>query len=518
MPDDSDEYIWTSDTFRSRSSSAVPELNRRIFEMEKSSLRCPICGDLFRNAVSLKACYHSFCSECIRLTLKNGRNSMKRKRECPVCRENIREEDDKAIIPNRGLQEVVRSYDSLREILWQRLVLFSASERKGTDECVPEKINRADLTYDPPVLRKRQDKDDMVEQNNFTTLDEGNGEGNIHKRARHNLNMGAEEVNCNLNTHKTNHCVSTSLKQSSPRKHQFGELPDRTRKPKAATHYHGMKKRRLQDLCRNEGLSTKGTDVELRSRHQEYIYLWNAECDAIEPRNTKELIAEVQKRESARDKELKQSICNGSGSHEIHMKNLKENMKVVDDNDPDTIQRSNLSVPKSNSTIIVSSGNYSFDQKLDSGFKALIEAAKSKGIAKNRHIAVDQKEKNVDQRKYTHELSTCNHQRLCEKVGYHSFGDSSTIEEVRVKVLSDSSTKSMDSNQTSRSTKPVKKEGFKSEDIRKSKIGTKPDNKVKGSWVCLMCTFLNETRTWSAASCEMCGTLRNVQTKGYENV
>ena len=79
-------------------------LNLHLQAYEQSSLQCHICHSFYVNAVSLQPCHHSFCSECVRQALKMSRMNMKRTRSCPICRRPIKQEDDKAIIPNWGLQ------------------------------------------------------------------------------------------------------------------------------------------------------------------------------------------------------------------------------------------------------------------------------------------------------------------------------------------------------------------------------------------------------------------------------
>lgn len=61
--------------------------------------------------------------------------------------------------------------------------------------------------------------------------------------------------------------------------------------------YHGMKRKNLVELCRKEGLSTKGNDDDLKKRHSDFITLYNSECDAEHPRSVDQLIQEIKKRE-----------------------------------------------------------------------------------------------------------------------------------------------------------------------------------------------------------------------------
>jgi hypothetical protein len=70
---------------------------------------------------------------------------------------------------------------------------------------------------------------------------------------------------------------------------------------KTVTSYHGMKRKKLMELCSKEGLPSNGSDEELKRRHSEFITLYNSECDAEYPRSVSELVKEIKKRENGRN-------------------------------------------------------------------------------------------------------------------------------------------------------------------------------------------------------------------------
>ncbi len=106
---DDDEYVWVEGPFKNN----PPALNHKLKSFEEDALRCPSCREFYTNAVTLRPCHHTFCSQCIRRSLAT-RNGVKDKQCCPICRTNLeiitpsgikkqlKEED--AIIPNYGLQ------------------------------------------------------------------------------------------------------------------------------------------------------------------------------------------------------------------------------------------------------------------------------------------------------------------------------------------------------------------------------------------------------------------------------
>jgi RING-type zinc-finger len=88
--------------------------------------------------------------------------------------------------------------------------------------------------------------------------------------------------------------------ESVPRTRTVPAVPAPTEPPRAKKRsfsYHGMKKSKLQEWCRAEGLSTTGTEVELRLRHESYCVLYNAECDAARPRPISVLLEVISARE-----------------------------------------------------------------------------------------------------------------------------------------------------------------------------------------------------------------------------
>ena len=72
------------------------------------------------------------------------------------------------------------------------------------------------------------------------------------------------------------------------------------RKRRPDTHYKGMHRNKLAELCRKYGLAETGDAVMLKARHQAFISLYNAECDSFTPRSEAEIAREINKRESAK--------------------------------------------------------------------------------------------------------------------------------------------------------------------------------------------------------------------------
>jgi hypothetical protein len=74
------------------------------------------------------------------------------------------------------------------------------------------------------------------------------------------------------------------------------------RKKKPVTYYNQLSLQKLKEKCKQEGLSFLGNEKTLKARHQEYITLYNSECDSLTPRSQAELVREIDMRESARSR------------------------------------------------------------------------------------------------------------------------------------------------------------------------------------------------------------------------
>mmetsp|Transcript_32476 Transcript_32476/g.63592 ORF Transcript_32476/g.63592 Transcript_32476/m.63592 type:complete len:378 (-) Transcript_32476:147-1280(-) len=85
-----------------------------------------------------------------------------------------------------------------------------------------------------------------------------------------------------------------------------------------------MKRKQLLELCRKENLSTTGSDMELKRRHEDWILLYNSECDSAHPRPVHELLKVLRAREAATKAEEMRSIHNGSKRQESLFNRLQK--------------------------------------------------------------------------------------------------------------------------------------------------------------------------------------------------
>lgn len=97
------------------------------------SLRCKICGDYFRSAVTIANtnCGHSFCSECIRNTFRQQLVTTKRQRRCPQCNYEVQNES-RELVKNFALQEAVSAYKTTLPRILEALASSSSVDPRNS--------------------------------------------------------------------------------------------------------------------------------------------------------------------------------------------------------------------------------------------------------------------------------------------------------------------------------------------------------------------------------------------------
>ncbi|NXT79688.1 RAD18 ligase, partial [Zapornia atra] len=72
------------------------------------------------------------------------------------------------------------------------------------------------------------------------------------------------------------------------------------RKPMSKVVYNLLSERDLKKKLKEHGLSTRGTRQQLVKRHQEFVHMYNAQCDSLNPKPVAELVKELEKNEKIR--------------------------------------------------------------------------------------------------------------------------------------------------------------------------------------------------------------------------
>ncbi|XP_014802100.1 PREDICTED: E3 ubiquitin-protein ligase RAD18 isoform X2 [Calidris pugnax] len=276
-------------------------------------------------------CSHNYCSLCIRKFLSY-------KTQCPTCCVAVSESDLKN---NRTLDELVKSFNSARQQLFQ-LVLdtplissplacsrYSAGKSQGRSPVswpvVKEEVPVIDsfLKKEKVCTSTKADGLAGTEQKVFKTEEQRNLYGSSaeadgkdseagtqspestqsHEKPSTSVVKRVEKVECPvcevaipeqyINKHLDS-CLSREEKKDSLRSSAH------KRKPMSKVVYNLLSDRDLRKKLKEHGLSTQGTRQQLVKRHQEFVHVYNAQCDSLNPKSVAEVVKELEKNEKIR--------------------------------------------------------------------------------------------------------------------------------------------------------------------------------------------------------------------------
>lgn len=285
--------------------------------------------------------------------------------------------------------------------------------------------------------------------------------------------------------------------------------------PRTIPVYHGMNKKKLQELCKMEGILSTGSDHELRQRHLEFLRLCNAECDAKNPRSKDQLVREVTQRENARKAEVKKCMLSGIQAHTKYLERIKESRKALG--------------AEEHSSGTVSSGNMSFDHLMKVGFKNLIHAynAKKSDLGRNSREHIADNNSMIRRSGTSQGPEGTVHppdpqtDKLPSAVSSASSNPSPTTVVIREPPLKGVTTRSRSGSSrgvtkkdvciTSTLTSFSNSNSSVKQLVSSSKKNTVPASSRK-TWICNQCTYVNEAIPWSntKAKCGMCQMSRNL--------
>jgi hypothetical protein len=318
-----------------------------------------------------------------------------------------------------------------------------------------------------------------------------------------------------------------------------------------------MKKKQLQVLCKQEGLSTQGTEEELKTRHQTFITLWNSEIDSIAPKTPSEMVEIVKQRERSQKEERLKEFSNGTNNHGKYLETIRRSLKKKGEGEDTKI----------------TSGCSEFDNQMKDKFDMLTKQLKQRRKASKAGSTVE----SVDSQKPSPVLASKEmdekRSSLAESAAKHGSSPSVTEEnEIHSKKspVASSATETSDTSiskpallidlvedtldneqsntpslqrvkdtsassttpKTKKSPKPVKSATPKAS-LSQSKLAVKPREGTKrergspvdtdsshlkrrrnqrsaaGPWECNTCTFINSVRKWTNTNCQMCNNPRN---------
>nr|XP_021152276.1 LOW QUALITY PROTEIN: E3 ubiquitin-protein ligase RAD18 [Columba livia] len=264
-------------------------------------------------------CSHNFCSLCIRQSLSS-------KTHCPACFVAASESD---LRNNRLLDDLVKSFNSARQQLFQLVQdtgQTPAARSPGSWPVLKEEVPPIDSFFRKAEVCASTTADGLAGtvQKIFNTEDHHNLDSTAaeadgkddelgsrespectqgHEKPSTSLLKAVRKVECPvcgvaipeqyINKHLDS-CLASGEKKDSLRSSAH------KRKPLAKVVYNLLSDRDLKKKLKEHGLSTHGTRQQLVRRHQEFVHMYNAQCDALTPKSVAEIVKELEKNEKVR--------------------------------------------------------------------------------------------------------------------------------------------------------------------------------------------------------------------------
>uniref|UniRef100_A0A8B9ZK10 RING-type E3 ubiquitin transferase n=1 Tax=Anas platyrhynchos TaxID=8839 RepID=A0A8B9ZK10_ANAPL len=273
-------------------------------------LRCGICFDYFSIAMIIPQCSHNYCSLCIRKFLSY-------KTQCPTCCVAVSESDLKN---NRTLDELVKSFNSARQQLVQLVLdtpLISsplACSRRSTGK------SHARTPASWPVLKEEVPViDSFLRKEDVCTLTKTDGLAETDRKVcktekQHNLcNSSAEGggKDNEVGSQESPECTKIHEKPSTSVVKVVNKvecpvcgvaIPDENiNKHLDSCLTREEKKDRLRSSTQKRKPMPKVVYNLLSDReHQEFVHMYNAQCDSLNPKSVAEIAKELEKNEKIR--------------------------------------------------------------------------------------------------------------------------------------------------------------------------------------------------------------------------
>ncbi|XP_012781385.2 E3 ubiquitin-protein ligase RAD18 isoform X1 [Ochotona princeps] len=289
-------------------------------------LRCGICFEYFNIAMMIPQCSHNYCSLCIRKFLSY-------KTQCPTCCVTVTEPDLKN---NRVLDELVKSLNFARDRLLQ-LALESppVSPVSSSAKRLAVRAPTSVASRPPAKLASRPMDSFLIREGASPAPEPLSAEKESTLTPQKDLGSSAEstgtcfsepmtpsssearrpetpststlkqvtKVDCpvcgvsipenHINKHLDS-CLSREEKKESLRSSVH------KRKPLPKTVYNLLSDRDLKKKLKQHGLSIQGSKQQLIKRHQEFVHMYNAQCDALHPKSAAEIVQELENMEKTR--------------------------------------------------------------------------------------------------------------------------------------------------------------------------------------------------------------------------
>lgn len=272
----------------------------------ESALRCQVCKEVYQNPV-ITSCCHTFCSICIRRCLSNDG-------KCPVCRAS---DQSIRLRKNVALEEVVAAFMGARPEILQMGKDVLAHQQGATPHSLKRKLEATDDgieadEYDGAATkRKTRSQSRRVVRSRSPSIYEVSDTESEHKsRARKPVNDGKVECPiCQVRMKEEEVFPHIDRVHSepvtAPPKTMFGlqrdtqtppngaEAKPKAPEPLSAISYNLMNESALRKKFQALGIPPHGGKQAMIRRHQEWMNIWNANCDSSRPRPKRDLLRDL---------------------------------------------------------------------------------------------------------------------------------------------------------------------------------------------------------------------------------
>ncbi|XP_075406500.1 E3 ubiquitin-protein ligase RAD18 isoform X2 [Tenrec ecaudatus] len=289
-------------------------------------LRCGICFEYFNIAMMIPQCSHNYCSLCIRKFLSY-------KTQCPTCCVTVTEPDLKN---NRVLDELVKSLNFARNHLLQFALESpptspaSASSKSLAVKASTPVASRQSLklgskfmdsfltretggsTSELLIKENERQSSHLKEATTFAENKEppsvektppGPSGVNVPETPSTSTAKQATKVDCpvcgvNISENHINKHLDSCLSREEKKESLRSSVQKRKPLPKIV--YNLLSDRDLKKKLKQHGLSTQGNKHQLIKRHQEFVHMYNAQCDSLHPKPADEIVKEIENVEKTR--------------------------------------------------------------------------------------------------------------------------------------------------------------------------------------------------------------------------
>ncbi|KAK4218681.1 hypothetical protein QBC37DRAFT_412230 [Rhypophila decipiens] len=276
-------------------------------EHVEQALRCHVCKDFFE-APMLTSCNHTFCSLCIRRCLAaDGK--------CPLCRAT---EQEARLRGNWALREAVEAFVKARDGLlnFAKTPTPAAGPALNSPKRKARELDESDEGDSQGTKRLRTSarlSRAKGAQATAAIMVEEAADSDASDDALYEPEPDDGLVACpiclsRMKAWQVDKHIDTSCPGSPPAKphaartsrnnanrSDFHSSPDPAKAPERlpSLAYSMLKDYQLRKKMSDLGIPTHGPRQALEKRHQEFVTLWNANCDSAHPKNRSELLHDL---------------------------------------------------------------------------------------------------------------------------------------------------------------------------------------------------------------------------------